>query len=213
MGLDRKKLQKKKAKKAAKDKARLTKSKRASFQQGISYQSEKIRALKAPIYECWESESLYDQGLGHVVITRRSGQSEILVAAFLVDMYCLGVKNALLELTSEHKYQQYIEGLRQRGGLISCHPTCARKLVEGAETYAQELGFSPHKDYKIAKKIFGDLDSAACPSTYVFGQNGKPFYIAGPNDSPAFQRKVMQKLSAKMVRGEADYMLALDEID
>ncbi len=213
MGLDHKRLQKKKAKKAAKDKIRNMKSKRVSFHSEIEHQTEKMQAIKHPVYECWETDSLFDQGIGHIIITRRAGQSDILVAAFLIDMYCLGIKNALFELVTEQKYQQHLEGLRHQGGLISCHPTCARKLVEGAEIYARELGFSPHKDYKMAKKIFGDLDAAACPRPYVFGQDGKPFYIAGPNDSLIFQRKVMRKLSSKVARGEADYVLALDEVD
>lgn len=213
MGLDQIKLQKKKAKKAAKDKKRHAKNKLTSLFSGNEYDTEKIQAIKYPIYECWETGSLFDEGLGTVIITRRSGQSDILVAAFLVDMYCLGVKNAFLELTTEHKHQQYLEGLRQHQGLTSCHPTCARKLVEGAEAYARELGFSPHKDYKMARRIFGDIDATVCPQTYVFGQDGKPCYIAGPNDGLVFQRKVIQKLSGKVARGEAHYMSLLDDVD
>ena len=77
------------------------------------------------------------------------------------------------------------------------HPTCARKLVEGAEAYAHDLGFQPHPDYQVARRIFGDLDATACPTHYTFGKDGKPCFMSGPYDTPARCRKIIDTLTQR----------------
>jgi hypothetical protein len=61
-------------------------------------------------------------------------------------------------------------------------------------TYARDLGIDPHIDYRIAKAIFGDVDAAARPVKFAFGQNDKPFYVSGPHDSPSMQRRIVTQL-------------------
>jgi hypothetical protein len=78
---------------------------------------------------------------------------------------------------------------------VPIHPTYARKLVEGAEAYARELGFGPHPDYQLAKRIFADIDATACPTSFSFGKDGKPFFIVGPNDSPKKVKKILDTLT------------------
>ncbi len=35
-----------------------------------------------------------------------------------------------------------------------------------------------------ARHIFGDIDAAECTEEFEFGKDGKPLFIAGPNDTP-----------------------------
>ena len=77
------------------------------------------------------------------------------------------------------------------------HPAYARKLVEWAVAYARDLGFDPHVDYRIAKAIFGDVDAAACPVKFAFGQDDKPFYVSGPHDSLSMQRRIVTQLERR----------------
>src|SRR5262245_38696707 len=94
------------------------------------------------------------------------------------------------------EYDQKTSGLQQETFRV-LHPTCARKLVEGAEAYARDLGFSPHPDYQRARRIFGDLDPTACPTHYTFGKDGKPFFMSGPYDTPARCRKIIDTLTRR----------------
>lgn len=63
--------------------------------------------------------------------------------------------------------------------------------------------FSPHKDYRVAKEIFGeinlfgDVNEKDCPSEYSFGKDGKPLYVARPSDTPQRYRRVVDTLMAK----------------
>lgn len=103
-----------------------------------------------------------------------------------------------------------MEGIEKNSKVNAIHPSCARKLVESAVTWAESIGFSPHKDYKSAKKIFGDIDAATCPREFEFGKDGKPFYVSGPNDSPAFVRKVVNTLERRVGAGNYDYLTLLE---
>lgn len=213
MALDQKKLQKKKAKKAQKAKARKKKGGGGGLFAGIAEQSALLKALNAPIYECWEPDGLFSYdgtGIGSVVVSRKSAGGDIAMAAFLVDAFCLGIKDAFIKLVDESQYRETVEGMRLRDEMSSVHPTCARKLVESAIQWAEGIGFRPHKDYKAAKRIFGDIDPAACPRSFEFGRDGKPFYVAGPNDSPAFIRKVHKTLARTVGEGDYEFLQQID---
>ncbi len=215
MALDQKRLQKKKAKRAKKAKNRSKGNTSAGIfrywaAQGYAVQS----VLNAPIYECWEPEHLFsgehELGIGNVVVSRKTADGQIGVAAFLLDAYCLGVKDALFRIDSETAYREFMEAIEENGKVNAIHPSCARKLVESAVIWAESIGFSPHKDYNSARKIFGDIDAAACPREFEFGKDGKPFYVSGPNDSPAFVRKVMNTLERRVGSGNFDFLTALE---
>jgi hypothetical protein len=83
--------------------------------------------------------------------------------------------------------------------------------VEGAVHYAKELGFSPHRDYKDAKEIFGDVDSSECSVEYTYGMNGKPYYVRGPNESIPQAKRIVDQLKKRCGPGNYEYTIMLDE--
>jgi len=127
-----------------------------------------LSCWKFPVHECLVPEGLFETGLGTVIWTRRTPHGWIAISAFIIDVFCLGVKNALFNISSEQDYESRVKPkLTKTHGhkaFQNIHPTCARKLVEGAIGYAEKLGFSPHRDYQNAKGIFGDVDGHACPT-------------------------------------------------
>jgi len=169
---------------------------------------------KYPVYECLVSSGIFETGLGTIIVTRRAPSGEIAVSAFVVDVFCLGVKNAFFKLTSEQDYHGTLklrlsESLEEQQ-FENIHPSCVRKLIEGAVDYAGALGFAYHPDYKNARELFGDIDAGACPVKYDFGQDGKPLYIQGPNESISQAKKIVDKLEWRCGEGNFHYLLALD---
>jgi len=197
MGKDRKAKQQKKAQKSAKTNARKTQHKKQIAARVGGVPTSWRGALHAPVYECWEPVEIFDRdrGIGSVVITRKTEHHQILIANFLVDVFCLGVKDAFIRLLPESEYQNFIRQLHANENLRPISPERARKLVEAAEAYASALGFKAHRDYQNAKKIFGEIDPEACPDTFEFGRDGKPLYFAGPFDSRTFQDRVLRTLT------------------
>ena len=168
-----------------------------------------------PIHECFIPNTLFETGIGYVIVTRRTPDGIIATSAFIVDVYCLGVKNALFNVSSELEYENTIKPRLMRSNeeqqFENVHPACARKLVEGAILYAKELGFSPHSDYKYAKGVFGDIDINSCPVKYKYGKDDKPFYIRGPNESTGQAKQIINQLNKRCGEGNYDYLVMLDD--
>lgn len=211
MALDPRKLQKKRAKKVAKRKTAVT-AKKAAGAGGFFGAGRQITlATSSPIHECLMAEELFATGMGTVIVSRSLPNGDIGASYFLLDVYCLGVKNAYFLALGRDDYEYRLSMISQNETLVPIHPTCARKLVEGAEAYARELGFGPHPDYQLAKRIFADIDAAACPTSFTFGKDGKPFFIVGPNDSPKKVKKILDTLTKRCGPDGFHYLVGVGE--
>ena len=170
---------------------------------------------KYPIHECLVPSDLFETGIGNIVVARRLSGGQIATSAFLVDVFCLGIKNAFFKLSSEQEYHNTLKPRLVKTpdgtGFDNTHPSCVRKIIEGAVDYAAALGFSYHRDYKNARDIFGDIDASACPVKYDFGQEGKPMYIRGPNESVSQAKKIVAQLDRRCGEGNFHYLVGLDD--
>jgi hypothetical protein len=153
-------------------------------------------AAKYPILHAWIYEDLWTEGLGTVLLSRELPNGLVAVAVFLVDRYCLGVKNALAGIVSRSAYQtRFVHDMRSAFPVRDVSPATVRKLVEQTVAYASGLGLHPHADHHKAKLLLGDIDPSECKEEFEFGKDGKPMFIAGPNDTPACCRQIMATLT------------------
>jgi hypothetical protein len=153
-------------------------------------------AAKYPILDARITEDVWTQGMGWVLISRLLPNGSVAAVIFLVDRYCLGVKNVIVEIVGRFTYDsKLLREMLGRFESVEVAPAKVRKFVEDAVAYAQELGFPPHPDYQTAKLIFGDIDASACQETFEFGKNGQPFFIAGPSDTPARCKHILNTLT------------------
>jgi hypothetical protein len=194
MTINPRKRQKQLAKKAARASA---KAKQASgTQRAVTTAGFPISAASWPFYEALISESVQSIKQGTLIFSRKSGDS-IAVAVFLVDLGCMGIKSAFGRVMSAADYEYFLNKFRTSENFISARPESLRKLIEGAEAYAADLGFSPDPDYHRVKVLFGDIDSGICTEEFEYGQNGKPYFVAGPHDSPGRIQAIIKRLSEK----------------
>ena len=119
-----------------------------------------------PIHECLVPQGLFEEGIGNLIFSRRLPDGRIALGMFLLDVFCLGVKNAFSTTLSTTNYEQRIHDWRGPETLKPTPPACLRKLVEGGVAYARELGFNPHPDYAVTSQIFGDVDASACSTEF-----------------------------------------------
>lgn len=152
-------------------------------------------ASASPVVHCCATQTLWDQGISSVLISRQITPSKVAFAVFLVDVYCLGVKDAFGRIVLRGEYRAFYEKLAEEHDVVPLRPADLRKLVEGAVEYARDIGFSPHNDYHKVKPIFGDIDPDESTMVFEYGyEDGKPYFIAGPNDSPFRCEQVMATL-------------------
>lgn len=207
MALSARKRQQKVERRNAKQKAR-QKAQAQKYAGGLAARLEK--AATAPILHCYRTGAAEAEGIANVLISRLLPSGNVAFAAFLVDFYCLGVKNAMCDVASREAYEGRILGpLFRDHGMTRMRPEAARKLVEGAVAYARDLGFAPHPDYASAKAIFGDIDPAATTETFTYGKDGKPYFIAGPHDTPARCARIMRMLTDRRGAQGFDYIVGI----
>ena len=142
-------------------------------------------------------------GLVTVLVARDRSGSKAGVCFYLVDTWCLGVKNAAgPELMDRRRLSGFIE---QLFGAFDEPPVqvpldLGKQIVYGAIEYARELGFDPHPDFERAAKYLGDWDGR-CELT--FGRHGKPMYISGPSDDG---ERITRQLHRRLGEGNYNFM-------
>lgn len=179
-----------------------------------------VATTEPPVVGCWVSPG-WSQGLtvdGHddwpdvpdvpggrdgvasVIVARRGRSHRVSVCGYLVDVFCLGVKNALgPEVLDEGELRGYVHDFftpyREVGRPVEASLELVRHLVWGAVDYARGLGFDPAPDFDAAS---GHLGAWEGTSAITFGRGGMPLYVAGPYDKPD---AVLRTLNRTVGRG------------
>ena len=154
-------------------------------------------------------------GCGYVVICRFKADGRCEAGYFLLDVFCLGVKDGGFESFSDFSdfEENLLNPIFRDGEPVRMTPAAGRKLIEDAVAYARDLGFAPGADYKKASRVLGGITTTECGEEFVFGKDGQPFYIQGPSESPAHSEWILQTLDRRCGDGGYDYLLAEDSED
>lgn len=165
---------------------------------------------KAPIHECLVSPALQSQGLGELIISRRCSSGEIAFGQFLIDRYCMGVKDCFGRISTKADFDAMLKQREDRGlELHAIDPASARRLIDDAVAFAGQFGLRPHNDFRSARMILGDIDPTQATQFFEMGLNGKPYFIAGPHQSTAECRRIIEKLQAATGEGNFDYTMGI----
>lgn len=167
-------------------------------------------ASRGKFHQCYIYDTLLEKdgtGIGAVIAGRLLPDGNILFACFLVDQFCLGVKDAFARAVTPRQFSDHISGLSERADLRQCDPAFAKKYVVDSVLWAEQLGLAPHQDYMTVSKIWADVDQSQCDREFSFGKNGEPCFIPGPNDSPATIRRAMDALATSAAKGNGNTML------
>ena len=96
---------------------------------------------------------MFQTGVGMVFLSRKTGARDVALGGFLVDAYCLGVKDAMFRELDEDEMEELLDGAGATAPLTPVDPPYARKLLRDAAAYAQSLGLPPHPDYPTAELL------------------------------------------------------------
>jgi hypothetical protein len=182
---------------------------------------------EAPVVGCWVTEHWSDKlgvtghadwpgkssaesesgesGLVGVLVVRDAG-STVLACGFLVDVFCLGVKNTNGPKTINRRklpdFTQTFFSAWSNQAPVPAPLELARHIVFGAVDYARGLGFEPHPDFAKGAALLGDWEAGS--SDVAFGREGKPFYVNGPRDDTY---GTIAKLRQAVGDGNFDYLV------
>lgn len=149
-------------------------------------------------------------GLVAVLLAREDGRRRLSVCGYLLDVWCLGVKNALgprrMSRGELAEFRRSYFGPWESSG-VPAPIELARELVFGAVEYARTLGLDPHPDFESARGYLGAWDG---PSAIGFGRDGTPFYADGPYDDP---ERVLRTLEESVGQGNFHFAVSVGFAD
>ena|SRR6516225_4543215 len=151
--------------------------------------------------------NLFEVGIGNLFFSRPLPGGRVAVGCFLLDVFCLGVKNALMSTMPRDEYARRRRNWSTAETLQPVSAACFRKLVEGGVAYARDLGFSPHRDYAEASQVFGEVETTACPTRFEYGHEGKPFYVSGPHETARQVEAIVEQLERRKGAGNYHYLV------
>jgi len=173
---------------------------------------ERLMAVAgAPILDCLMGEEIQEFGIGQVILSRQLPSGEVAFAVFLLDRYCLGVKDAYGDIRTRGEYRTLLENLDENAELVSVSPANLRCAIEEAVEYARDLGLEPHPDYRRVKPIFGDIDPQEATEHLEFGKDGKPFFYAGPRDDLERCYRILSILEDRCGKDGFHYVVPISE--
>jgi hypothetical protein len=168
-----------------------------------------IEAAHSPIKTCVVSDRLFADGIGWVVLARTLPSGLVGVSFFLVDVWCLGVKDAFFAINTPQKFADRMTASNEDQLFVDIDPSVARKLLHDAVAYAGSFSILPSEGFAKAEAIFGDIPLAT--ATFQFGKDGKPLYVSGPNDSPTRIRRILDTLVKGAGEGGFDYVVNVND--
>lgn len=160
--------------------AKKNKKKQQTGQQFLSpEQFMKQRARSLEIGTCYVSDDMTECGEGYVFVTRRHTGGKVSMAMYLVDTYCIGVKDSFFRLRLEE--DELEEMLDRAPDIRECSYEEAHNWVYGAIAWAEEAGIEPDKSFAVTKYMLEE-DSDDIPLIeYEFGRDGKHLLMANSN--------------------------------
>lgn len=123
-----------------------------------NYIRQKARNL--PIYECRINNNWQEIGTATVVIARIHINGNLTYGLYMVDLYCLGVRNTHYQFnTPVDNYEDLLDMLSENFEMQQVEYSLVHNIILAANEYAADLGFKPHKDFTSVSEYLLEEDT------------------------------------------------------
>jgi hypothetical protein len=158
-----------------------------------NYIKQKARSL--PIVECWINSEWEEDGLANILVARKHTNGNCTVGMYLIDLKCLGVKNAQYFFNmSPAEYHDLLDQSRENMDIESVRYNLVHNIIYAGIEFAEDYGFHPHKDFTVAEYILEkDTDDIELIDIEC-GKDDKPLYVRGPLDSDQRAKQIIAQL-------------------
>lgn len=137
----------------------------------------RLKGRALPIAACYINDDWQQKGIACIVVARQHLSGNYTTGQYLVDTFCLGMKDA-------SAYFNIIP--KELKELIDQLPHCTEitynevhNLIYGAIAYAQEeVDIEPHPNFELAQYLLEEDTDDIPLIEYEYGKDGKPFFVA-----------------------------------
>ncbi len=172
------------------------------------YLREKARQL--PIYKCYKGTTFVEDREMAIVVIRQHTGGTFTVGAFMLDCWCVGVKDALGCFSiSKGDLDRLIETFEngvdkwEEVDYVEAH-----NWVYGAVDWAADAGISPCKDFALARFVLEEDDDRVELREYEFGKDGEYYLLA--NDTQELNKYLP---TLKKTLGEGNFATEICQDD
>ena len=157
------------------------------------------RARKLPIHECLVNSNWEESGMAAITVSRTHVNGNISFASYLVDLYCLGVKDAWYRVNIfAFEYEQYLERLAENFDMTKADYANVHNIIYGAVAFAEDYGISPVQEFAVAKMMLEEDTEEIPLIAYEYGVKGKPqLVIDADNPKLSFYLGKLEKHAGK----------------
>lgn len=150
------------------------------------------RARSFPVAKCYSTPRQDEFGETQVIVARVRPDGNFIMGAYLVDTFCLGVKDSFWNASmSPLELNDFLGHIRKNVGLKELSYDEAHNLIYGAIGFAEDAGIEPSKEFDLGQYILEEDTDDVPLIEYEFGKNGKHFLVIG---SEGNERKYLQTL-------------------
>ena len=176
---------------------------------GASVRQVLRRASGYPIMGCWTMANWEEVGLTPVLIARRQPDGLVAFGAYVVDLYCLGVKDTFCNVnyTRLRFYEEVLPRVFSGERPRKITPALAHELIYGSIEYAGQFGFRPQRDFRDSRYLLDPADAHPRSTSVEFGHKGKPLYVEGPYDNV---QAILRQLARTAGEGNYNFMYSID---
>lgn len=143
----------------------------------LKYLREKGRSL--PVYKCYLNKDWQEAGMATIIISRLRPDGRYVGASYLVDTFCLGVKDAYVCIDlEEDDLKDWVDRHSESGEITEVSYPEVHNLILGAIEFAEEGGVTPCKEYETEAQYLLSEDTEDIPLIeYEYGYKGKHLLI------------------------------------
>jgi hypothetical protein len=143
--------------------------------------------------KCYLNVGWKSQGMASIFVKRRKQSGKIIFGCYLIDIFCLGLKDTYYEMDyNEATFDDMIASTSGEVEMMLADPDLVFNIIYGGIEYAEDLGFEPHKDFKVTEFLLPPVEEV--PFLPIeFGQQGRPYFYAGPHDNIPKIKAILDK--------------------
>lgn len=172
-------------------------------------------AREYPILGCWVMKGWENSGITPVVVAREQSANKVTYGVYLIDLYCLGLKDVVTHTdVSRAAFQRKLSHLLQ-GEPEQCSVAFAHEMIYGSIEYAKKFDLHPHPDFTqgFAEQILDPPDAHPRKNKIQFGKDGKPFFVSGPYDDERKINRILSALERTAGAGNYDYLVGMGDAE
>lgn len=167
------------------------------------------RARNLPIHKCYISDDWKENGECNIIIERKHGNGNITLGVFLVDLFCLGVKDTFYQYNiSELEEEEFLGRFTGDNKVTEAGYNLVHNIILSAVEFAEDYGFKTHKDFERITQYILAEDTEDIPLMEIeCGKDGKPFFVASDDMNEKEISRIISTLEKTAGPGNYSYLL------